>query len=324
MESPSSQPIHIVKERAAAMSATPQISIIIPHFNQPDFLANCLASLPKSGEAGVPSYEVLVIDNGSKKLPEDVVAPYGHVRLLTEAEPGPGPARNKGVAEAKGAILAFTDADCVVDPGWLPRIAEYFGQHEDVHAIGGDVYILRAKPDHATPLEAYEGVYAFRTRMYIEQMNFTATNNMAVRAQTMATVGKFGGKAIAEDRDWGHRAAAMGYPVRFVEDMVIHHPARATFAELCKKWDRHTSHDYIDIHAKSLGSLRWLVRAGALAISPIAEIPRILRADRISGLRERGLAFWVLLKIRLYRAWVMLKMSVSKKTVQRMSQAWNA
>ena len=267
---------------------------------------------------------MLVIDNGSREMPEAIVAPYHHVRLLAETEAGPGPARNKGVAEAKGEILAFTDADCVVDPGWLPRIVQFFEDHKDVHAVGGDVYILRDDPDHATPLEAYEGVYAFRTRMYIEKMGFTATNNLSVRAETMAKVGRFGGKEIAEDRDWGHRARDMGYPVHWTQDMIIHHPARATFAELCKKWDRHTSHDYVKIHGQSLGRLRWLARTAALAVSPVAEIPRILTAKRISGPRERMLAFWVLVKIRLYRAWIMLKMAVSKKTVERMSAAWNA
>lgn len=306
------------------MTDAPLVSVIIPHFNQPDYLRKCLASLPAPDGAGVPTYEVLVVDNGSKVLPEAVVAEFRQVRLLQETEPGPGPARNKGVAEAKGKYLAFTDADCVIDPSWLPGLVAFFESHPDAHAVGGDVFILRGDPDHATSLEAYEGVYAFRTRMYIEKMGFTATNNLAVRASAMAHVGPFGGKAIAEDRDWGLRARDLGMPVHFADDMIIHHPARATFADLCKKWDRHTSHDYTDIHAKSLGPLRWLGRAGALAVSPLAEIPRILRADRISGTRERLLAFWVLLKIRLYRAGIMLRMAVSKKTVERMANAWNS
>jgi len=306
------------------VSDTPRVSIVIPHLNQPEFLDACLASLPVTGEAGTPTYEVLVIDNGSTVLPHDVVAAYPQVRLLSEGEAGPGPARNKGVAEAQGEFIAFTDADCVIDPGWLASIAAYFDTHPDSHAIGGDVYILRGDPERATSLEAYEGIYAFRTRMYIEKMDFTATNNMAVRAGTMAKVGVFGGKEIAEDRDWGQRAAAMGYPVRWIEDMVIYHPARATFAELCKKWDRHTSHDYVSIHAKSGGQLRWLLRTIAIAVSPMVEIPRVLSAQRISGLRERALAFWVLIKIRLYRAKIMLKMAFSKETAERMSGRWNA
>ena len=306
------------------MSVVPSISVIIPHLNQPEFLAKCLASLPVAGQGGTPDYEVLVVDNGSTELPHEIIASHPAAHLFQEAEAGPGPARNRGVAEARGDILAFTDADCVISPGWLARIAAYFDTHPDHHAVGGDVYILRGDPDHATPLEAYEGVYAFRTRMYIEQMNFTATNNLAVRATAMAAVGPFGGKDIAEDRDWGQRAAALGYPVKWTQDMVIYHPARATFAELCKKWDRHTSHDYVDIHAKPGGRIRWVLRSFALAVSPVAEIVRIARAPHISGLRERLLAFGVLVKIRLYRAWIMCRMAVSKKVVQQMSGAWNA
>jgi len=83
------------------VSDHPLVTVIIPHFNQPEFLAKCLASLPDPNAPGVPSYEVLVVDNGSRELPSDVIAAVPQARLLQEAEPGPGPARNKDASEAK-------------------------------------------------------------------------------------------------------------------------------------------------------------------------------------------------------------------------------
>lgn len=303
------------------MSGKPFISVIIPHLNQPGFLARCLASL-QSQAGDVPDFEILVVDNGSRVLPQDVVDAVPVARLLTEKTPGPGPARNKGVAEAQGEILAFIDADCTAHPGWLARITSHLYTYQDQGILGGDVYIARGG-DKATPLEAYESVYAYRMAEYIAKQGFTGTGNLAVRASVMAAVGPFGGKDIAEDRDWGQRAGAKGYATTYVDGMVVYHPARKSFAELREKWNRHTSHDYVKVHSGSSGRVKWLARAGALAASPLAEIGRIATSNRVKGLRERLLAFAVLIRIRLYRAWIMLKMALSAQVAERMSGAWN-
>jgi len=299
-----------------------QISVIIPHFNQPAFLTRCLASLgAQTGD--VPPHEVIVVDNGSREVPHDVVAAFPGVRLIQETTPGPGPARNAGVAEATGGILAFIDADCLADPGWLARIAGHFVANPDHGILGGDVYIAREDPDRATLLEAYESVYAYRMREYIAKQGFTGTGNLGVRADVMAAVGPFGGKEIAEDRDWGQRGTAQGHATHYVADMIVYHPARRTMAELQAKWDRHTAHDFERMAAQGgLWRLRWLIRTGAVAVSPVPEILRIARSGRISGLRERGLAFWGLLRIRAYRARIMARL-VFARNAHALSGAWN-
>lgn len=303
------------------MSAQTKISVIIPHLNQPEFLARCLASL-EAQQGDVPEFEILVVDNGSRQLPHDVVEKVARARLLQETRPGPGPARNAGVAAAIGEILCFIDADCTADPGWLARITAHLETHADQGILGGDVYIAR-DGDRATALEAYESVYAYRMAEYIAQQGFTGTGNLAVRRSIWDAVGTFGGKDIAEDRDWGQRAGAKGYVTTYVEGMIVYHPARKDFGELQEKWNRHTSHDYVRLYREGGGHLKWLARSAALAVSPVAELGRIVRSKRVRGPRERALAFWVLVKIRLYRAWIMLRMALSAQVAERMSAAWN-
>src|SRR5690606_3971666 len=104
--------------------------------------------------------EIIVVDNGSKHFPEDICSRFSGVRLLLQLVPGPGPARNLGVAAAKGEILAFIDADCVPDPGWLAAIARRFAEAPGVPILGGDVRILQADPARPTWIEAYECVFA--------------------------------------------------------------------------------------------------------------------------------------------------------------------
>jgi glycosyltransferase involved in cell wall biosynthesis len=93
--------------------ALPSITVVIPHLNQPDALARCLAAL--AGGTIEPA-EVIVVDNGSVRLPKEIVNDYLWVSLIKQTIPGPGPARNLGAARAQGAVLAFLDADCQPDP----------------------------------------------------------------------------------------------------------------------------------------------------------------------------------------------------------------
>jgi len=186
--------------------------------------------------------------------------------------------------------------------------------HQDHAIIGGDVYIAYENADAITPLEAYESVYAFRMKEYIDKQGFTGTGNLAIRAEVFAKVGDFAGIGVAEDRDWGQRAQAAGETTFYAAGMIVFHPARKTFGELRSKWDRHTAHDFMRETGKSFGRARWLMRTALVAISPLPEIARILRSDRLSRFGDRLKAFRVLCAIRAYRARIMLGLLFGRTT----------
>lgn len=289
------------------MTESTAISVIIPHLEAPAALDRCLAALGAQRAArGVdsPAFEIIVVDNGSAVPPAAICAAHG-ARLAQEPTPGPGPARSHGARLARAPLLAFVDCDCVPAPDWIATIAAWFAAHPETGVIGGDVRIARADPRHPTAIEAYESVYGYRMRLYVERDGYTATCNMAVRAAVFARVGDFGGIGIAEDVDWGRRATAAGIRIDYVPGLRIETPARADFAELARKWDRHIGHDFAEVAGLS-DRLRWIARAAALAASPLAEIPRLARSDRLTGPRERALALACLTRIRLYRARRML------------------
>ena len=294
------------------------ISVVIPHLNQPQALARCLASLFAGRR--LPD-EVFVVDNGSAEMPVAVCAVHPAVRLLAEPTPGPGPARNRGVAESAGAILAFIDADCLADPGWLDQ-AETAMADPEAQILGGDVRIARTEPDRLTPLEAYESIYAYRMDRYIAREGFTGTGNLVVRRGVMAAVGPFAGLSVAEDRDWGQRATGSGYAIRYVAAMKVYHPARTRFAELAAKWDRQTAHDFTGARDRPGGRLRFAAKTLAMAASPLAEIPRILASDRVSGPVQRLQAFACLVRIRVYRARIMAGLLLGGDP-DRLSGRWN-
>ena len=300
-------------------SATrPGIAGVIPHLNQPGHLARCLEALAAGRRT--PD-EIVVVDNGSATLPREICARHAGVRLIPEPTPGPGPARNRGIAATSAEILAFIDADCIADPGWL-EAAEAALADPGAQILGGDVRIAMADPDRPTLLEAYESIYAYRMDRYIAREGFTGTGNLVMRRAVMEDVGPFAGLAIAEDRDWGRRATARGYRIRYVAAMRVYHPARPDFAGLKAKWARQTGHDHTEAQVRRLWRLRWWAKTLAMGLSPLAEIPRILLSDRVRGPRARLLAFLGLARTRPYRARLMAWL-IAGGDPGRLTGAWN-
>ena len=298
--------------RTAPETLTPfKISVVIPHLNQPEMLDRCLKSLADNSRQ--PD-EVIVVDNGSDKLPE---VP-DHVTLLREKTPGPGPARNLGVTFANGNVLAFIDADCLARFNWLEE-AEKAIANGDI--LGGDVRIGYANPRRLTVLEAYESIYAYQMRRYITEEGFTGTGNLVVRREVLDDVGPFAGLSVAEDKDWGQRATGMGYTITYVPQMRIYHPARRTFIELYAKWDRQLAHEF-SVIGGIFGKAKWLLKTGAMAVSPLFEIPRIAASRRVPDNAARLKAFAGLCRIRLYRTGRMVDLLLRGRP-DRLSAKWN-
>jgi len=283
----------------------PRVSVIIPHFNMPDALARCLASVRAQALAG--AVEIIVVDNGSRITPEAVLADHPDVRYLVEPTPGPGPARNAGVAIARAPVLAFIDADCRAGPGWLQAAVAAVEAGGNRSVVGGDVRIDFIDPARLTPVEAYEAVFAYRQRMYIEQQGFSGTGNLAMHRDVHATVGPFAGIGIAEDRDWGQRASAAGYRPVYVDAMRIYHPARTSVAELKIKWQRHTAHDWAEHRAAGRPLWRWLLKAALMPVSVAVDGARLIGSSRLSGPANKARGLAVLARIRLLRMVMMLR-----------------
>ena len=294
----------------------PFLSVIIPHLNQPEGLDACLNSLNHQTLERA-RFEVIVVDNGSVCLPREVVAAHA-ANLFEEPEAGPGLARNRGVEAARGDIFCFIDADCRAHPDWL-RIASEIVTVPERIILGGDVQIWRDDQSHFTSLEAYESLFAYMQKRYIEKNGFSGTGNLVVRRIDFMHIGPFKGIDVAEDMDWGSRAISAGFRFRYAPDLIIYHPARKTMAELFAKWDRHLQHYLNRAREKSFWKVFWGVRAVGVFLSPVAELSKILTSPKISGLSARLKAASVLIAIRSYRAWKMLQLLRPHKTI-----TWNS
>jgi GT2 family glycosyltransferase len=117
--------------------STTDISVVVCTRDRPESLRATLTSVL---EAEPAPFEVLVIDNApSGDATRALVAELGDQRLRYIIEPVPGlsRARNRGVAEARGAIIAFTDDDVVVDRTWLTGLERGFARAPEVALVTG-------------------------------------------------------------------------------------------------------------------------------------------------------------------------------------------
>ena len=114
-----------------------RISVIIPAYNEERAIENCLKSIRKNK---YEDYEIIVVDAGSEDRTVEISEKYAD-KVIKARTNSPGPARNIGVKNADGEIVAFTDADTIVAPNWLELIARDFSNPEII-AVGG---ILRPK-----------------------------------------------------------------------------------------------------------------------------------------------------------------------------------
>jgi O-antigen biosynthesis protein len=95
---------------------TPFVSIIVCSYNGAKTLAQCLESL---GKLDYPSFEVILVDDGSTDETREIAARFPSVRYFHQSNHGLSHARNYGASVAQGEVFAYTDSDCMADPDWL-------------------------------------------------------------------------------------------------------------------------------------------------------------------------------------------------------------
>lgn len=114
-------------------------SVVIVTKDRPENLRNLLKSLIKQS---LRPDEVIVVDNNSSKSYESVFNEFKNglpFRTFIETKPGIPTARNRGVQEAVGDIILFTDDDCEADSFWVENLVKPFYQNPYIGVVGGEI-----------------------------------------------------------------------------------------------------------------------------------------------------------------------------------------
>jgi glycosyltransferase involved in cell wall biosynthesis len=207
-------------------------SIIIPTYNRPQPLTNCLQSL---ADLDYPDnrFEVIVVDDGSKISLKTVVKPLQNqlnLTLIPQANAGPATARNTGAKQAQGKFLAFIDDDCTPANNWLQVLETYLIAHAN-DLIGGCIINALSENIYATASQALlDYIYAsYQNKTKFPQ--FFTSNNIALSAENFWAIGGFDTNfplAAAEDREFCDRLLSHNYKMRYAPESIVYHAHHLT------------------------------------------------------------------------------------------------
>ncbi len=213
-----------------------RISVIVPVFNRPRQLQGLLEAI-SSQNLSKDQFEVLVCDDGSSDrlgpLVDDAARRFGlqatHAR---QSRGGAGRARNLGISLACGEILAFTDSDCLPDPGWLSEISRAFSD-PTVGLAGGLVEGRGARSVSGRCvgflMSSTLGSGGARDPRGLVHMDYyPRTCNLAVRRDLARAVGGFPASTHGEDLEFSHQVREANAGVRFLPDAIVVHDERRT------------------------------------------------------------------------------------------------
>jgi len=216
------------------------ITVIICTYNRCQSLEAAIASVLASTIPASIHWEVLVVDNNSTDATRLVVEDMaqrcdGRVRYLFEPRQGLSCARNAGIREARGEIVAFTDDDVMVEPGWLQNLTASLGSGQWAGAGGPIVAQWTGSPPAWLPLHDQYGVAPlamFDPHLEagpLDESPFGA--NMAFRKEMFKKYGEFradlgrcGAKMLSnEDTEFGERLLRGGERLRFEPAAAVRH-----------------------------------------------------------------------------------------------------
>jgi glycosyltransferase involved in cell wall biosynthesis len=185
----------------------PQISVIVPAKNEAKLLPKCLSSLAQQNTK--VSYEVIVVDTNSEDGTPEIARSFG-AQVINEPRGGKIYAFRSGAKAARGPILCFAEADCILPENWIQTIIDYLKQQPDVVAISG-TYTFHS----STPLYNFLAPVIHRLAQWMYYLLYGSVSlrgsNFAIRRSAYLAVGGFPDNYFElYDVELGRRVAQLG------------------------------------------------------------------------------------------------------------------
>jgi len=219
------------------------------------------------------------------------------VTLVNESSPGLARARNRGLLHARGAVIAFTDDDCIVDRSWLANIWGRFVSEPELMGLGGRVELARPGD---VPVTVRTGDVPEQLSTFAGVFGFMHGCNMAFRRALFERIGGFdsdfgAGSALraGEDTEFVYRAFRAGARIGYEPSVLVWHDhGRATWRQ-----KRTTLNGY---HQANGAVLAKFARAGD---APATALLRAVARRPLDLLRRRPFSV-----LEATRAWYQLLM----------------
>jgi cellulose synthase/poly-beta-1,6-N-acetylglucosamine synthase-like glycosyltransferase/sugar lactone lactonase YvrE len=203
----------------------PRVSVVVCAYNAADTLEDCLASLER---LNYPDYEIILVNDGSKDKTSEIGHRHTGVRVIDIANGGLSAARNVGLADATGEIVAYTDADARVDRDWLTFLVQPL-LTSDVVGSGGPNVVPADDPPMAQSIARAPGG---PTHVLLDDRiaEHVPGVNMAFRREALLAIGGFNPIYLraGDDVDVCWRLQARGWKIGFASSALVWHHHRSS------------------------------------------------------------------------------------------------
>lgn len=230
--------------REVARIPPSRTSVVVCTRDRTEDLARCLDSIDQNAPDAL---EVIVVDSApSDERTRVLVASRPHLRYVHDRRPGLSIARNTGIAAARGAVIAFTDDDAVVEPRWLEELLQPFNDPTVSVVTGLGLPLEMNSPSQewferlSSFIKGYERKeFSAPLTSPLSVGNAGAGVNMAVRRDALVEIGLFdetfgpGTPAKAgDDHEFFYRAIRAGHRIVYEPRAIIRHCHRRDWAAL--------------------------------------------------------------------------------------------
>jgi GT2 family glycosyltransferase len=253
----------------------PEISVIIASYNASATIERCLGALTTMVTA-VP-FEVVVVDSSQDRTAELIASRFPEVTLLKVATRlYPGDARNLGVERARADILAFTDADCIVNPRWIEEISE---AHRTSGLVAGGS-VDNGNPESMISWANYFCEFtAWMPTGPARPLPEIPTACLSVKRRAFEDFGPFIGGTLCSDSEFCWRLARAGSPPVFVPSMrVAHLSVTQPSVYLVRKWRHGRAFARVRASEHGFGRTRCLLNLLGAPLVPCLLLYRTARA----------------------------------------------
>lgn len=240
---------------------TPEdVSVVVASFNSRRTIARCLDALASQDCEG---FEVIVVDSSHDETASFVASGYPGVLLVTSpTRLYPGDARNVGVRNARGRILAFVDADCVAAASWVRRIVAAHNTF-DAAIVGGSVG--NANPHSYVGWGAYFMEFSrWMPGSPQRRLDDIPTCCLSVRRELIERLGPFVEGTYCSDTVFNWSACDAGHAPLFVPTI---HVAHTNISSLPRMWSK------LRMHGRTYATIRhrhWRFSSVRLALYAVA------------------------------------------------------
>lgn len=200
----------------------PTVTVIVPVHNESKNLPAFFKAIAAQTYSR-NSVEILVVDNNSTDDSQEVAKRFG-ARVVTETSASLSDvARNRGIQEAQGSIILFTDGDCRPDPRWIEEMVLML-KEDPQQIVAGKVRVeFGFQPSGA---EIYDSMAFLNHADSVQNRKIAFTANLGLYSKAARDVGGFPTSLIIGDSYFSRRCHQMGYELRYHPDAIVSHPAR--------------------------------------------------------------------------------------------------